>query len=154
MLQVGGNRGANHHYQLMSVEDIAALPVSQLTRDSAHLWLWVTNATLFAGRRVMDAWGFTYRAVLTWVKPYYGMGQYLRTQTEHLLLGTKGRAPVRFKGQGSWFYAPVQEHSHKPEEQYAIIERCSPGPYLELFARRLRPGWQVWGNQVAGDVTL
>src|SRR5690348_5985532 len=75
VLQVGGNRGANHHYELMTVEGIAALPVKHVVADSAHLWLWVTNATVFAGRRVMETWGFTYRAMLTWVKPYYGMGQ-------------------------------------------------------------------------------
>lgn len=153
-LQVGGNRGAVHQYELLPVEEIARLPVSGLAAANAHLWLWVTNASLFAGAAVMEAWGFTYRSILTWVKPRFGMGQYLRTQTEHLLLGTRGRAPVLFRGQGSWFYAPVQEHSHKPEEQYAIIERLSPGPYLELFARRPRLGWEVWGNEVDSDVQL
>jgi N6-adenosine-specific RNA methylase IME4 len=114
----------------------------------------VTNASLFAGRQVMEAWGFTYRSILTWIKPRLGLGHYLRNQTGHLLLGTRGKAPVLFRGQGSWVYAPVQEHSHKPEEQYAIVERCSPGPYLELFARRPRAGWHVWGNEVVSDVTL
>jgi N6-adenosine-specific RNA methylase IME4 len=152
--QIGGNRGANHHYGLLPVEQIVALPMARLAADSAHLWLWTTNAALFAAKQVMDAWGFTYRSVLTWVKPYLGMGRYLRTQTEHLLLGTRGKAPVLFRGQGSWFYAPVQDHSRKPEEQYAIIERLSPGPYLELFARRRRPGWHVWGNEVDPDVVL
>lgn len=102
----------------------------------------------------MDAWGFAYKSCLTWVKPYFRLGQYLRNQTEHLLLGVRGHAPIKFRGQPTWFYAPVQEHSHKPEEQYAIIERCSPGPYLVLFARRRRPGWHVWGNEVSCDVTL
>jgi len=87
---------------------------------------------------VMDAWVFSYRSCLTWIRPRYGLGRYLRNQTEHLLLGVRGKAPIRFRGQGSWLYAPVQEHSHKSEEQYAVIERCSPGPYLELFARRAR----------------
>jgi N6-adenosine-specific RNA methylase IME4 len=155
ILQVGGcRRGAVHRYPLMSVEAVAALPVRHLTADNAHLWLWVTNASLFAGKTVMEHWGFTYRSILTWVKPHYGMGQYLRTQTEHLLLGTRGRAPIQFRGQSSWFYAPLQGYSHKPEEQYAVIERCSPGPYLELFARRRRPGWHVWGNEVHCDVAL
>lgn len=138
----------------MPVEKISALPVARLAAASCHLWLWVTNASLFAGRSVMEAWGFTYRSTLTWIKPRLGLGGYLRNQTEHLLLGTKGTAPIRFRGQGSWFYAPQQEHSHKPEEQFAIIERCSPGPYLELFARRRRPNWAVWGNEVEPDVTL
>jgi N6-adenosine-specific RNA methylase IME4 len=154
VLQRGG-RGAHLHYSLMTVEEIAALPVGKLAKADAHLWLWVTNATLFAGRAVMEAWGFTYRSCLTWVKPGLGLGSsYLRNNTEHLLLGTKGRAPVLYRSQPTWLFAPKQEHSHKPEEQYAVIERCSPGPYLELFARRKRPGWQVWGNEVTSDVEL
>lgn len=153
--QVGGaNRGAAARYPVMPVERIARLPVGGLAAEASHLWLWVTNASLFAGRTVMETWGFTSRSILTWIKPRFGMGQYLRTQTEHLLLGTRGRAPILFRGQGSWLYAPMQEHSHKPEEQYAVIERCSPGPYLELFARRQRPGWHVWGNEVDSDVIL
>jgi len=118
------------------------------------LWLWVTNAGLHVGKTVMDAWGFSYCSCLTWIKPKFGLGQYLRNQTEHLLFGIRGKAPILFRGQGTWFYAPVQEHSHKPEEQYAIIERCSPGPYLELFARRRRPRWDVWGDEVSSDVVL
>ena len=150
----GGSRNAKAHYPVMSAAQIAKLPVTPLVTRNAHLWLWVTNASVFAGRDVMESWGFMYRSMLTWIKPQFGMGNYLRTQTEHLLLGTRGQAPVTFRGQGSWFYAPRQEHSHKPEEQYAIIERCSPGPYLELFARRPRRGWQVWGHEVSNDVVL
>jgi N6-adenosine-specific RNA methylase IME4 len=153
-LQQKGSLGAIRHYQVMTVEEICAMQVGRLVAEDTHLWLWVTNASLHAGRSVMEAWGFTYRSCLTWIKPRFGLGMYLRNQTEHLLLGTHGRAPVLFRGQGTWFYAPLQEHSHKPEEQYAIIERCSPGPYLELFARRVRPGWDVWGNEVASDVAL
>jgi len=138
----------------MSIDDIAALRVDRLAAPDAHLWLWVTNADWQQQIAVMTAWGFSYRSCLTWIKPRLGLGQYLRNQTEHLLLGVRGHAPVQFRSQGSWFYAPQQEHSHKPEEQYAIIERCSPGPYLELFARRTRPGWHVWGNEVTCDVAL
>jgi N6-adenosine-specific RNA methylase IME4 len=139
----------------MSVAAIAAFPVGKLASHDAHLWLWVTNATLFAGHTVMAAWGFTYRSCLTWVKPGLGLGSsYLRNNTEHLLLGTKGKAPVLYRSQPTWLFAPKQDHSHKPEEQYAVIERCSPGPYLELFARRKRPGWQAWGNEVVSDVVL
>lgn len=149
-----GARGAIRHYPLMRTSDIAALPVSRLAADASHLWLWVTNSSLWAGKQVMESWGFTYRSILTWVKLRLGLGAYLRNQTEHLLFGTRGNAPVQFRAQGSWLYAPVQEHSHKPEEQYAVIERCSPGPYLELFARRTRPGWHAWGNEVDSDVEL
>lgn len=153
-VQQFGRRGAERHYPLMSVREVCRLDVVALAADDAHLWLWVTNATLFAGREVIEAWEFTYRSVLTWVKPVFGLGQYLRTASEHVLLGTRGKAPILFRSQPSWMFAPRQEHSHKPEEQYAVIERCSPGPYLELFARRRQPGWHIWGNQVTSDVEL
>lgn len=153
-VQQRGARGAVQHYPVMAVEAISGLGVGRLAADDAHLWLWVTNATIHAGKQVMEAWGFSYRSCLTWIKPRFGLGVYLRNQTEHLLLGVRGKAPIQFRSQGSWFYAPIQEHSHKPEEQYAIIERCSPGPYLELFARRKQPGWDVWGNEVESDVAL
>jgi N6-adenosine-specific RNA methylase IME4 len=149
-----GSLGAERHYPLMSLDRICALPVGRLVAPDAHLWLRVTNRTLPVAEQVMHAWGFSYRSCLTWIKPRIGLGQYLRNQTEHLLLGIRGRAPIRFRGQGSWFYAPLQEHSHKPEEQFAIIERCSPRPYLELFARRRRVGWDAWGNEVDCDVSL
>jgi N6-adenosine-specific RNA methylase IME4 len=153
-IQQKGSLGAVRHYPVMPIEAICALRVDRLAAEDAHLWLWVTNAGLHAGRVVMEAWGFTYRSCLTWIKPRIGLGVYLRNQTEHLLLGTRGKAPIAFRSQGTWFYAPLQEHSHKPEEQYAIIERCSAGPYLELFARRQRLGWDVWGNEVNCDVAL
>lgn len=153
-IQQRGSWGAEAHYDLLSVSQIGRLPVGELAAPDAHLWLWVTNASLWAGKQVMEAWGFSYRSILTWIKPSYGLGHYLRNQTEHLLLGTRGRAPIRFRSQGSWLYAPLQEYSHKPEEQYAVIERCSPGPYLELFARRRQPGWDIWGNEVGSDVEL
>lgn len=149
-----GHYGASEHYSLMSLEQIRALPVSELAEEDAHLWLWVTNATLRHGFEVMDAWGFTYRSPLTWMKPRLQLGQYLRNMTEHLLFGTRGRAPVNFRAQPTWFIAPVQEHSHKPEEQFAIIERVSKGPYLELFARRRQPGWDAWGNEIDSDVMI
>jgi len=149
-----GTYGAGRHYPLMTIEQISALRVGHLAADDAHLWLWVTNAAWREQVTVMEAWGFSYRSCLTWIKPRLGLGRYLRNQTEHLLLGVRGKAPIRFRGQGSWLYAPVQAHSHKPEEAYAVIERCSPGPYLELFARRKRPGWDVWGDEMTCDVAL
>ena len=149
-----GSYGAGRHYPLMSIDEICVLRVGALAAENAHLWLWVTNADWREQIAVMEVWGFTYRSCLTWIKPRFGLGQYLRNQTEHVLLGTRGKAPVLFRGQGTWLYAPLQEHSHKPEEQYAVIERCSPGPYLELFARRKHPGWDAWGNEITSDVTL
>jgi N6-adenosine-specific RNA methylase IME4 len=149
-----GNNGAINHYGLMSVERIKAMPVQDLVEDDAHCWLWVTNAALRYGYEVLEAWGFTPRSVFTWIKPRFNLGVYLRNATEHVLLGTKGKAPVRFNAQPTWGYFPLQEHSHKPEEQYAIIERVSHGPYLELFARRKQPGWDAWGDEIESDVEL
>ncbi|MGS2809325.1 MT-A70 family methyltransferase [Nocardia sp. MW-W600-9] len=149
-----GHLGASQHYDLMSIEQIKAMPVGELAEDDAYLWLWVTNGAWRAGYDVMEAWGFTYRSPLTWVKPRLQLGQYLRNMTEHVLFGTRGKAKVNFRAQPTWFIAPVQEHSHKPEEQFAIIERVSPGPYLELFARRQQPGWDVWGNEIDSDVVI
>lgn len=152
--QRDGRYGAMRHYELMTLERITQLPVADLAEDNAHLYLWVINGAIREGIDVMEAWGFTYRAPLTWIKPRFGLGQYLRQQTEHLLLGTRVRAPVKFKGQGTWMYAPWQAHSHKPEEQYAVIERLSDGPYLELFARRHRRGWPAWGNEIDADIII
>ncbi|RFS84151.1 methyltransferase [Actinomadura spongiicola] len=153
-----GARGAVQHYPLMTLERIKAMPVEALAEDDAHLWLWCTNNTLREGYEVADAWGFTVRAPLTWVKFRLGLGTYLRHMTEHCLFATRGKAPVRFRSQPTWMVAPVQEHSHKPEEQFAIIERLSPGPYLELFARRRPPSngpWYVWGNEMAdSDISI
>lgn len=152
--QKGKSRGAIKHYNLMTLERIKALPVADLVEDNAHCWLWVTNATLEAGYDVLRAWGFIPRSIYTWCKPRLGLGVYLRNCTEHLLLGTKGKAPIQFKGQMNWGFMPLQDHSHKPEEVYDIIERCSEGSYLELFARRPRHGWQIWGNEVTSDVKI
>lgn len=156
-IQQKGARGAEMHYDLMTLAQIKAMPVADLAEDDAHLWLWVTNGTLRHGYDVAEAWGFTVRSPLTWIKFRLGLGNYLRNATEHVLFATRGRAPVNFNSQPTWINAPVQDHSHKPEEQYALIERVSPGPYLELFARR-RPSssadWSVWGNEVDSDVVI
>ncbi|CAG4900022.1 MT-A70 family methyltransferase [Acidithrix sp. C25] len=154
-VQQKGAYGAERHYDLMTLEHIKAMPIADLATDNAHLWLWVTNATLREGYDVMETWGFTPRSPLTWIKPRFTLGVYLRNATEHLILGTRGKAPVKFKSQPTWMFAPLQDHSHKPEEQYPVIERVSGGgPKLELFARRRQPGWDVWGNQVASDIEI
>ena len=147
------------HYRTMSLARITALPVGALAARHAHLWLWTTNALLPKAYEVAEAWGFTVRSPLTWVKFRLGLGgrYQLRNATEQLLFCTRGRAPLGSRSQPTWFNAPVTEHSRKPAEQFAIIERVSPGPYLELFARR-RPEsnqpWAVWGDQVASDIRI
>ncbi|MDT0330892.1 MT-A70 family methyltransferase [Nocardiopsis lambiniae] len=152
-----GVKGASQHYRLMTMESIKAMPVSKLAEDEAHLFLWTTNSTLRDGYEVAEAWGFTVRSPLTWIKFRLGLGAYLRNATEHLLFATRGHAPVQFRSQPTWINAPVQDHSHKPEEQFPMIERLSPGPYLELFARRRPPSrapWFVWGNEIEADISI
>ena len=152
-------QGGEKHYRTMSLARIKALPVGRLAARDAHLWLWTTNALLPTAYEVAAAWGFTVRSPLTWVKFRLGLGgrYQLRNATEQLLFCTRGRAPLGSRSQPTWFNAPVTEHSRKPAEQFAIIERVSPGPYLELFARR-RPEsnqpWAVWGDQVASDIRI
>ena len=152
-------QGGEKHYRTMSLARITALPVGALAARDAHLWLWTTNALLRTAYEVAAAWGFTVRSPLTWVKFRLGLGgrYQLRNATEQLLFCTRGRAPLGSRSQPTWFNAPVQEHSRKPAEQFAIIERVSPGPYLELFARR-RPEsnqpWAVWGDQVDSDIRI
>lgn len=154
-IQQQGARGAGMHYDLMTLDSIKSMPIADLTDPAgSHCWLWVTNATLRHGYDVMEAWGFIPRSILTWCKPRYTLGNYLRNATEHVLFGTRGKAPVQFRSQATWLFAPLQDHSHKPEEQYAIIERVSPGPYLELFARRRQPDWDCWGNEIDSDIVM
>ena len=152
-------QGGEKHYRTMSLARIKALPVGSLAARDAHLWLWTTNALLPKAYEVAEAWGFTVRSPLTWVKFRLGLGgrYQLRNATEQLLFCTRGKAPLGSRSQPTWFNAPVTEHSRKPAEQFAIIERVSPGPYLELFARR-RPEsnqpWAVWGDQLDSDIRI
>lgn len=149
-----GNYGAINHYSLLSLDKIKAMPVADLAQPNAHLYLWVTNGVLPYGFEVLKAWGFEFRSIYTWVKPRLGLGNYMRNATEHVLFATRGKAPVLFKGQPTWGFFPLQEHSHKPEEFHRLVERLSPGPYLELFARRRQPGWDIWGNEVESDINI
>jgi len=150
----GGIYGASQHYHLMSIAEIQALPVADLAEADAHLWLWTTNAALEQAYGVVRAWGFEPRSLLTWFKPHLGLGNYLRNCTEQLIFATRGKAPVLVRNQPNWLFAIRQEHSHKPEEIYEIIERCSPAPYVELFARRKRAGWDCWGDEIAPDISF
>lgn len=149
-----GRFGAINHYDPMSLEKIKAMPIKNLVTDNSHCWLWVTNNTMRYGFDILESWGFTPRSVFTWIKFRMGLGNYLRNCTEHVLLGTRGKAPVLCKNQINYGVFTVQDHSHKPEEFHKIVERVSPGPYLELFARRRQPGWDVWGNEIDSDIII
>jgi N6-adenosine-specific RNA methylase IME4 len=171
-----GGRTAEDNYPTMTNRDILALPVGDLAADDAHLYLWVTNPRLYGERDddsinpndLMKAWGFVYKTCLTWVKRQVGLGFYFRGKTEHVLFGVRGRLPVppsnrrpnvfetECDGDGLAFVAPRGPggHSSKPDVFYDLVEATSPGPYLELFARRQRLGWATWGNEAFQDVAL
>lgn len=153
---LGGTRAAADNYPTMTNVEIAALPVRALADDSAHLYLWVTNPRLFrehddglGPREMMEAWGFRYTTTLTWHKTGApGMGFYFRGDTEHVLFGVRGKCPIAPDLRVSnHFAAPRTGHSSKPDRFYEIVERVSPGPRLEMFARRRRVDWDVWGNE-------
>ena len=144
-------------YGTLGVDEIAALPVGPLVRDAAHLYLWVPNALLPDGLRVMEAWGFTYKTNIVWRKirkdggsDGRGVGFYFRNVTELILFGVRGKNARTLKAgrrQVNYIGTRKREHSRKPDEQYDIIEACSRGPYIELFGRGVRPGWTIWGNE-------
>lgn len=149
-----GKRGAAHHYELMSLESIKAMPIQDLSEENSHLYLWAPNNIIPEALQVIKAWGFTYRNMLVWGKPKLGLGVYIRTSHESCIFATRGKAPVKFHAQPSFMFCAQQDHSHKPEEQFAIIQRLSDGPYLELFARRRQPGWDCWGNEIDSDLVI
>ena len=144
-------------YRTLSLDGIAALPVAELAVATAHLYLWVPNALLPEGLQVMAAWGFTYKSNIVWHKlrrdggsDGRGVGFYFRNVTEMLLFGVRGRNARTLppgRRQVNYIGSRKREHSRKPDEQYALIESCSPGPYLELFGRGVRPGWSTWGEE-------
>ena len=152
-----------NRYPTMKLEDIKALPVSEVAAEKAHLYLWVPNALLPEGLEVMKAWGFQYKTNIVWEKVRKdggpdgrGVGFYFRNVTEILLFGVKGKdfrtlAPAR--AQVNLLRTQKREHSRKPDEMIDLIEACSPGPYLELFARGKREGWTLWGNQANESYT-
>jgi len=150
----GGNYGAVTHYDVMSTEEIADIPVSDLLEANAHIYLWATASTLPDALEVMKHYGGNYKSVFVWLKTKLGLGRYFRNANEFLLLGVKGKKAGNCNTQISWGIYPLQGHSHKPEEVYDIIERMSDGPYLELFARRPRHGWDAWGNEIASDIVI
>jgi N6-adenosine-specific RNA methylase IME4 len=135
-------------YPTMPIEDIKTLPVSDIADENAILWLWTTNAHLRVAFDVVEAWGFEYKSLLTWVKDRMGTGEWLRGQTEHCLLAARGK-PVFLHGQHTTVVQAIRrEHSRKPEEFYTLVEETCPGGRVELFSRQQRKGWRVYGNDI------
>lgn len=148
--------GAEDKYSTLTIDEIAALPVRDLAATNAHLYLWVTNPKLYGDRSggptprdVMEAWGFKYVTCLTWVKKpgALGMGFYFRGETEHVLFGLRGDLPIPVeRRRPNWLMAAKRGHSIKPDALMDLVEQVSPGPYVELFSRTPRMGWDSWGR--------
>ena len=150
-------------YGTLTLDAIKALPVESACADTSHLYLWVPNALLPEGLAVMQAWGFNYKSNVVWQKirkdggpDGRGVGFYFRNVTELLLFGVRGKNARTLqpgRTQVNIMCTRKREHSRKPDEQYDLIRSCSPGPYLELFARGERPGWAIWGDQANDSYT-
>ena len=147
-------------YPTMTLEEIMSLPVQDVAAQQSHLYLWVPNALLAEGLEVMRRWGFTYKSNLVWYKTRKdggpdgrGVGFYFRNVTELILFGVRGKMRTLDAGrrQVNIISSNKREHSRKPDEQYGLIESCSPGPYLELFCRHPQPGWVAWGNEISEE---
>ena len=148
-------------YPTITLAEIMAVPVPDIVGDRAHLYQWVPNAMLAEGLAVMAAWGLEYKTMLVWRKVRKdggsdgrGCGFYFRNVTEGVLFGVRGKNTRTLRpgrSQVNLIAASKREHSRKPDEFYPIIEACSPGPFIELFARNERPGWVSWGNEVGGS---
>ncbi len=143
-------------YNTLTFNEIKSLPVAEVAAQQSHLYLWVPNALLAEGLGVLAAWGFTYKTNIIWHKirkdgepDGRGVGFYFRNTTEMVLFGVRGKLRTYKPGrtQVNIVKTRKREHSRKPDELYDIIESCSPGPYLELFARGNREGWTLWGNE-------
>ncbi|MBZ4330509.1 MT-A70 family methyltransferase [Corallococcus sp. AS-1-12] len=179
--QGGGRikRGADRHYPLMSLKDITALGprIQAIAAPNCHLYLWTTNNYLIrAGAEVLPEWGFSYITCITWEKEGMGLGQYFRGTTEHVLFARRGQPPYRrlasgkraqgktgfttqketvqrqLERDGAWFVQRKARHSEKPSIIHEWAEKVSPGPYIELFARSIRDGWDCWGNEIPSNV--
>ncbi len=155
--KVGPEHKRLHRYETLSFEEIGALPVGKIGLPRSHLYLWCPNALLLEALTIMKAWGFTYKTNIVWYKVRKdggpdgrGVGFYFRNVTELVLFGIKGKIRTLPPGrrQVNVIATRKQEHSRKPEELYRIIEQCSPGPYIELFARDKVSGWTQWGDEL------
>lgn len=158
-----GGVAAKERYGLMTLADIAALPVRDMADANAHLYLWTTNSFMVEAHEVMRSWGFEPKTIVTWVKhkageptmPSMKMGYWFRSASEHCIFGVRGKLRLKDKVcLPTWFAHERMAHSAKPEVFRAMVEKASPGPYLEMFARKATPGWDVWGNQAPSSIEL
>ena len=163
----GGNRGAANHYQTLSMEDLFRLPVTEVAAEKAHLYLWTTGAFIVEAHQLAEAWGFSPKGVIPWIKIKrdaakhvqkaqgdlhaalrMGMGLYLRWASEFVVFAVRGKLPTLRDDVTGVVFGERRAHSQKPDELYRLVDSASPGPRLELFARVQRPDYEVWGDQV------
>lgn len=154
----GSRVSTNRHYPTLSVETLATLPLAELAApDGCHLYLWVTNSFMRDAFTLLAAWGFQEKTIITWVKESragkinYGFGHYFRNATEHIIFAVRGNLPTLCNDQPNVLFSGRGRHSQKPESAHRLIERMSPPPYLELFGRKRRHDWVVWGNELKNN---
>lgn len=146
---IGFDESAEQQYPTMSVEEICTLPIHNLITDRAVLFLWVTNAFINEGLKVCEAWGFEYKTNFAWIKSSGpSIGWFIKSRHELLFIATKGEGLHPSEKFISWFEFKVRRHSQKPDIVYEMVEKMYPGPYMELFARQSRDGWDSWGNEL------
>jgi N6-adenosine-specific RNA methylase IME4 len=154
--------GLKDHYPTMTIDELKSLPIAQRVDDKAHLYLWTTNSFMVQAHEIAVAWGFKPKTILTWGKTHKSdatrasmkTGYYFRSATEHIVFATRGNLRLAGPCRPTLFLHPRAPHSVKPDSFYELIEEQSPGPFLELFARRLRPGWDQWGNEIESTADL
>lgn len=148
------------HYRTLDIPTLKRLPVADLAAPSSHLYLWATNSFMAEAHELARSWGFVPKTILTWVKvksdgqPSMKCGHWFRSATEHVVFGVRGKQPILGPPAPTAFLLPRLPHSVKPDFLYELIEQQSPGPFLELFARRQRAGWDCWGDEVDSTITL
>ncbi len=147
----GWGWGAGEYYELMTLGNISQLPILSITAPNAHLYLWSPNGLVPKAIPVLEAWGFTYKTMITWVKNRSIFGYYFKGQTEQLLFGVRGSLPVNDRTLTTKLDGTIRRHSQKPDSAYELIERASPEPRIELFARQHREGWYCVGNTITGN---
>lgn len=148
----GTRASTGNHYNTMSIAELCAMPIADMVSDDAHLHLWTTNSFLREAFDVIDAWGFEYKSCAVWCKPQIGIGNYVRVSHEFILIGVRGNAKsFKEKNIRSWFENDRTKHSAKPDYWRKVVEKNSPGPWLELFGRERVPGWNVFGNQISNQ---
>jgi N6-adenosine-specific RNA methylase IME4 len=147
-------RNAESRYRCLSLAEIAAVPIEAWASVHSHLYLWTTNAFMEHAFSLARLWGFRPKTVITWVKPQLGTGHYYRNTTEHAIFATRGSLDVLRHNARTDFTAPRARHSAKPDAFYELVESMSPPARLDVFARRTRAGWSVFGDEVEGSIPL